>query len=173
MRFSNLSAEAQRRRSFLLGLTPALIVLIAITLVPAIYLFATSLTPLDLTRQEVTSGDYSRPWRNYVELSTDKRFLNSIWVQVQLSVVTVFLQMFTGLVIALLLNYPSKFMEAVRTTFLIPMVLPPIVVSIIWKVMYIPEVSPMHRILEVLGYPFESFITNPDMALWADRKSVV
>jgi len=167
MLFSSISAEAQRRRAFLLGLTPALVVLAVITLAPAVYLIATSLTPLDLTRQEVTAGDYSRPWTNYAELWTDKRFHNSVWVQVQLSVVTVFLQLGVGLGVALLLNYPSKFMEAVRTTFLIPMVLPPIVVSIIWKVMYIPEVSPMHRILELMGFPFESFITNPDMALWA------
>ena len=87
MRFSDISAEAQRKRAFLLGLAPALIVLIVITLAPALYLVATSLTPLDLTRPEVTAGDYSRPWTNYVELWTDKRFHNSVWVQVQLSVV--------------------------------------------------------------------------------------
>ena len=167
MRFSNISAEAQRRRAFLVGLAPALVVLAVITLAPAVYLLTTSLTPLDLTRMEETSGDFSRPWTNYAELWTDTRFHNSVWVQVQLSVVTVFLQLAVGLGVALLLNYPSKFMEAVRTTFLIPMVLPPIVVSIIWKVMYIPEVSPMHRMLEIFGFPVESLITNPKLALWA------
>ena len=38
-------ARAQRR-AFLLGLAPALIVLAAVTVGPAVYLVATSLTPL-------------------------------------------------------------------------------------------------------------------------------
>jgi len=164
---SLISVEAQRKRSFLLGLLPALVVLAAITIAPAVYLFMTSLTPLDLTRQEETAGDYSRPWTNYVELGSDQRFHNSVWVQVKLSIFTVLLQLVVGLGVALLLNAPSRFLEAVRTVFLIPMVLPPIVVSIIWKVIYIPDVSPIHRLLEVFGFPIESLITNPKLALWA------
>ncbi len=164
---SLISIEAQRKRSFLLGLLPALVVLGAITIAPAVYLFTTSLTPLDLTRPEKTAGDYSRPWTNYAELGSDQRFHNSVWVQVKLSAFTVILQLLMGLGVALLLNAPSKFLEGVRTAFLIPMVLPPIVVSIIWKVMYIPDVSPMHRLLEIFGFKIESLITNPKLALWA------
>jgi multiple sugar transport system permease protein len=36
---------------------------------------------------------------------------------------------------------------ATRTAFLIPMVLPPIVVALIWKILYTPDVSPLHRAL--------------------------
>ena len=36
-------------------------------------------------------------------------------------------------------------LEALRTVFLIPMVLPPIVVAIIWKVIYTPDISPHAR----------------------------
>ena len=159
--------ETKRRRAFLFGLIPAVIVLAWITIAPAIYLLLTSLTPLDLTRAEMTSMDFSKPWTNYADLWTDKRFHNSVWVQVKLSVVTVLLQLLIGLGVALLLNARSAFLEAVRTVFLIPMVLPPIVVSIIWKVLYIPDVSPVHRLLEVLGTPVEALITHPFWALWA------
>ena len=47
------------------------------------------------------------------------------------------------------------------------MVLPPIVVAIIWKVLYTPDVSPLHRALAFVGLPVSSLITNPDTALWA------
>ena len=47
------------------------------------------------------------------------------------------------------------------------MVLPPIVVAIIWKVIYTPDVSPVHRALAAIGLPLGSLITNPDTALWA------
>jgi len=156
----------ERRRAFLLGLAPALVVLAAITVAPAIYLVATSLTPLNLI--DPSSGyDFSAPARNYREALQDPRFVNSVWVQIKLSIATVTLQLLIGLGVALLLNARSKFLEAIRTTFLVPMVLPPIVVAIIWKVIYTPDVSPMHRALAFVGLPVSSLITNPDTALWA------
>ena len=55
-----------------------------------------------------------------------------------LSFWTVGLQLLIGLGFALLLNMRSSLLQALRTVFLIPMVLPPIVVAIIWKVIYTP-----------------------------------
>ncbi len=160
------SWDDQRRRAFLLGLLPALVVLVAITVAPAIYLVVTSLTPLDLTRPE-TGLDFSSPARNYVEAMNDERFRNSVWIQVKLSAATVVMQLLVGLGIALLLNARSAVLEAVRTGFLIPMVLPPIVVALIWKIIFTPDVSPMHRALEFIGLPVGSLITDANTALWA------
>jgi multiple sugar transport system permease protein len=157
---------AERRRAFLLGLAPALIVLAAITVAPAIYLVVTSLTPLNLVNPQ-SAGDFSDPALNYREAFADPRFVNSVWVQVKLSIATVVSQLLIGLGVALLLNARSRFLEAIRTTFLVPMVLPPIVVAIIWKVLYTPDVSPLHRALAWVGLPISSLITNPDTALWA------
>jgi multiple sugar transport system permease protein len=157
---------AERRRAFLLGLAPALIVLAAITLAPAVYLVVTSLTPLNLVNPQ-SAGDFSDPALNYREAFADPRFVNSVWVQAKLSIATVVSQLLLGLGVALLLNARSRFLEAIRTTFLVPMVLPPIVVAIIWKVLYTPDISPMHRALAWVGLPISSLITNPDTALWA------
>jgi multiple sugar transport system permease protein len=158
--------DLQRRRAFLLGLAPALIVLAAITVAPAIYLVVTSLTPLNLVNPQ-SAGDFSDPALNYREAFADDRFVNSVWVQAKLSIATVVSQLLLGLGVALLLNARSRFLEAIRTTFLVPMVLPPIVVAIIWKVLYTPDVSPLHRALAWVGLPVSSLITNPDTALWA------
>ena len=54
-----------------------------------------------------------------------------------------------------------------RSGFLIPMVLPPIVVGIVWRVMYAVDISPFHRFMDWIGLPVGSLITNPDTALWA------
>ena len=51
--------------------------------------------------------------------------------------------------------------------FLIPMVLPPIVVAIIWKVIYTPDISPMHGIFRALGWNVPALITDPNWALTA------
>jgi multiple sugar transport system permease protein len=158
--------EAARRRAFLWGLLPSLAVLLVITLAPATALLVASFTPLSLTDAAATFH-FNDPLVNYRHLLEDGRFLRSIATQLKLSASSVALQLAVGLGLALLLNGRSKLLGATRTVFLIPMVLPPIVVALIWKIMYTPDVSPLHRALEAVGLPVRSLIANPDTALWA------
>ena len=158
--------QAEQCRSFRLGLAPAVIVLAAITLGPAAYLLVTSLTPLTPVNP-ATASDFSDPLGNYREIIATAEFWHSVWVQIELSVVGVAAQLAAGLGLALLLDRPSRWLEALRTGFLVPMVLPPIVVAIIWKVLYTPDISPLHHLLAWLGVPVRSLITNPATAIWA------
>ena len=137
-----------------------------ITLLPTLYLLATSLTPLDLTKPE-SAWDFSMPWRNYGFLSEDGRLHNSFWVQIKLSFWTVGLQLLIGTGLALLLNMRSTLLQALRTIFLIPMVLPPIVVAIIWKVLYTPDISPAWWFFSAMGWDVPALITHADWALTA------
>jgi len=157
------TAKAQHR-FFVFCVAPSLAVLAIITLLPALYLLVTSFTPLNLTRPE-TAWDFSDPLVSYRQLLTDDRLANSIWVQIKLSFWTVSLQLLIGLAMALLLNIKSRLLEALRTVYLIPMVLPPIVVAIIWKVIYTPDISPMHGIFRSLGWNVPALITDPHWAL--------
>ncbi|MCL4465427.1 MAG: sugar ABC transporter permease [Chloroflexi bacterium] len=158
--------EARRRREYLYGLWPALIVLAGVTLAPAVYLVVTSLTPLNLTNPQ-SEWNFRDPLGNYALLVEDARFHNSLLVQAKLSIFTVSFQLLVGLAVAILLNARSRFLEAVRTMFLIPMVLPPIVVAIIWKVLYTPDISPFHMFLNSIGRPMGAMITSPDYAIWS------
>jgi len=150
----------------MLCLAPSLAVLALVTLAPALFLIVSSLTPLDLTRPD-TVGDFSRPFENYRQMMADGRLANSVWVQAKLSFWTVLLQLLIGFGLALLLNARTRFLEALRTVFLIPMVLPPIVVAIIWKVIYTPDISPAHWALAAMGLQVPSLITDPGWALTA------
>jgi multiple sugar transport system permease protein len=153
-----------QHRFFVFCVAPSLAVLAIITLLPALYLLVTSFTPLNLTRPE-TAWDFSDPLVSYRQLLTDDRLSNSIWVQIKLSFWTVSLQLLIGVALALLLNIKSRLLEALRTVYLIPMVLPPIVVAIIWKVIYTPDISPMHGIFRSLGWNVPALITDPHWAL--------
>jgi len=159
-----LAALERRFHWWCLG--PTLAVLGVVTLLPTLYLLATSLTPLNLT-QPATQWDFSRPFRNYAFLLDDGRLHGSLWVQAKLSFWTVSLQLLLGFAVALLLNLRSRTLEALRTVFLIPMVLPPIVVAIIWKVLYTPDISPVHWAMAALGWPLPTLITHPSYALGA------
>ena len=117
--------------------------LFVIAVLPAIYLLVTSLTPFQLTTPG-SATDFSEPLRNYRLLPGDPRFVNSLAVQAKLSFWGVLFQVLLGMRLALLLNVPSRFVEFARTFFLIPMVLPPIVVAVIWKLIYTPDISPLY-----------------------------
>lgn len=156
----------RRRRAFMLGLAPALVVLAAITIAPAGYLVLTSLTPLNLTMPG-TAWDFSAPHYNYIDLWEDERFLRSAWLQAQLSVATVALQLLGGLGAALLLNRDTPIRRFGRSALLVPMVLPPIAVGILWRVMYTVDISPFHRFMAWIGLPVPPLTTDPDFALWA------
>jgi multiple sugar transport system permease protein len=158
--------QARRQRAWALGLSPALVVLTLITLAPALVLIVTSFTPLSLT-DPAASFRFDDPLINYRQLAEDPRFLASVLTQLKLSVVSVGLQIGAGLALALLLDGSSRLIGSLRSLFLLPMVLPPIVVALVWKILYTPDVSPMHRALEAFGLPLGSLIANPATALWA------
>jgi multiple sugar transport system permease protein len=156
----------RQRLAVLSGLMPAIVLLAALTLAPALYLFVISLTPATPT-VPASLTDFSSPFQNYISALHDPRFTESLWVQLKLSASTVVAQTLLGLGAALLLNHRARLVQALRTVFLIPMVLPPIVAALIWKILYTPDISPLHRALAALNMPVKSLITNPDTALWA------
>lgn len=154
---------AHRRRVFVLLLAPALGVLGLVTLGPLLYLIATSFTPLDLTRPE---SFHFVGLENYADLLRDNRFWNSVAVQFRLSSATVTGQLVMGLGLAMLLNRPMRLREVVRTAFIIPMVLPPIIVAIIWKLLFTPLLTPMNLLTLPLGLQQPSWLTDARLALW-------
>jgi multiple sugar transport system permease protein len=154
----------RRERVFVVLLSPALLVLAVVTLAPFAFLLLTSLTPLNLARP-ATWWDFSRPLANFVELPGDGRFLNSLGVQLRLSVFTVAAQLLLGLGAALLLNRDSRVLEAIRALFIIPMVLPPIIVAIIWKVLFTPDISVLNWGLGLLRLPQPAWLADPQLAL--------
>lgn len=152
-----------RRRVTTLFLAPALVVLAAVTLGPLLYLVVTSFTPLDLAR----AGSFRFiGLSNYRDLLADDRFWNSVRVQFRLSAATVSAQLALGLGLALLLNRPLPFREVLRTAFIVPMVLPPIIVAIVWKLLFTPLLTPLNLLTVPLGVQQPAWLTDPNLALW-------
>ena len=164
MREAGIDAE---RRSFVRwALTPSLVVLLVVAVLPALYLVVASLTPFQLTTPGSTT-DFSAPLRNYRLLPGDPRFVNSLAVQARLSFWGVLFQVLLGMLLALLLNVPSRVVEFARTFFLIPMVLPPIVVAVIWKLIYTPDISPLYYAAQLLHFSMPALTSSVDFALAA------
>lgn len=154
----------KRRRTLLALLLPALGALFVVTILPSLFLVATSFTPLDLTKP----GSFRLEGAgNYRELLRDDRFWNSVWVQARLSFWTVLLQLLIGLGVARFLHTRIRGVEAVRAAFLVPMVLPPVVVALTWKILFTPDVSVLNWLLGLAGLPQPAWLTDSTLALWA------
>jgi multiple sugar transport system permease protein len=159
----------QRNRGFYAGLlAPALVLLTLITIVPILYIIGTSLTSWDLTRPESLQFV---GLHNYTSLFTnDDRFWNSIFVQIKLTFFTVPFEMLFGLSVALFLkkNYRLQWLiDISRSTFIIPMVIPPIVAAVIWKILFTPSVSILNYLVTSLGFDQLAWLGDPNLALVA------
>jgi multiple sugar transport system permease protein len=133
-------------------LLPALAALVVVTLLPTLYLLVVSFTPLDLTRPG-TAWDFSTPFAKYQYAWNDSRLHNSSGCRPSSPSGRWRSRWHSACSSRSCSNSSSKILLALRTVFLIPMVLPPIVVAIIWKVIYTPDISPMHWALEAMGFP--------------------
>ncbi|WP_426435346.1 carbohydrate ABC transporter permease [Bradyrhizobium genosp. P] len=161
---SDTGIDAERRSFRRWALTPSLIVLFAVAVLPALYLVVTSLTPFQLVNPG-SASDFSAPFRNYGLLPGDPRFVNSLWVQAKLSFWSVLFQVLLGMGLALLLHTQSRIVEFARTFFLIPMVLPPIVVAVIWKLIYTPDISPLYYAASLLNVTLPALTSSVQFAL--------
>jgi multiple sugar transport system permease protein len=159
-----LSWERRQHRVYTGYVLPALVLLFLVTILPTLFLLGTSLTNLNPSRPNSLQFI---GLQNYVMLLQDGRFWNSIWVQVRLSFWTVTLQILIGLGMALLLNSRLRFLELVRSVFIIPMVLPPVIVAIIWKILFTPDISPINWALSLVGIPGPAWLVHPFWALFA------
>jgi multiple sugar transport system permease protein len=156
--------DGERRSFRRWALAPSLLVLLAVAVLPALYLLVTSLTPFQLV-EPGSATDFSAPLRNYGLLPGDPRFVNSLLVQAKLSFWGVLFQVLLGMLLALLLHTRSRIVEFARTFFLIPMVLPPIVVAVIWKLIYTPDISPLYYAASLLNFAMPSLTSSVQFAL--------
>ncbi len=153
-----------RDRGLVVFLLPSLAILVAVTAVPFFYLAVTSFTPLDLAKPD----SFRFVWfQNYAAALSDTRFLNSVWVQARLSFWTVAWQLLIGLGLALLLNARMRSIELVRGLIIMPMVLPPVVVAIVWKILFTPSISVLYWGMDRLGLPQPPWLADPTLALRA------
>lgn len=160
------SYDRQRRRFTRLVMAPSLLFLLLVAGLPTLFLLVTSLTPGALVNPGSLT-DFSAPLRNYKLLGGDQRFTGSLLVQARLSFYTVTLQVLLGTGMALLVHSAQGRWQSLRNLFVIPMVLPPIVVAVIWKLIYTPDISPIYQAARAMGIMLPAMTTHVDLALAA------
>ena len=103
---------------------------------------------------------------NFVRLFSDPQARAALGNTLTLTVTVVVLQTILGLALALALSARLATRNLLRTLFFIPVVLPSIIVSVLWKYIYAPG-GPIDTVLEGLGLGFliQSWLGDGKVAL--------
>ena len=91
--------------------------------------------------------------KNYITLWNDPNFAESLGVTLRFAFFVVTFEMVIGVGLALLLDRDIRGMSILRTLFILPMMIAPVVVGLMWRYMYHPSVGTFNRTLDGLGLP--------------------
>lgn len=90
---------------------------------------------------------------NYLRLLADPAFHESFWVTMVFAVTVVSVEMVLGVGLALLLDRKIRGMSVLRTLFILPMMIAPVVVGLVWRFMFHQTYGTFNRFLEAVGLP--------------------
>ncbi len=89
--------------------------------------------------------------KNYYTLWNDPNFHESVIVTLKFAISVVSIEMLIGVSLALLLDRNLRGMSLLRTLFILPMMIAPVVVGLIWKYMYHPTLGVFNDALRAVG----------------------
>ncbi len=142
-------AKARRREAISLVL-PSLLPVLVLSVAPLVMGIALAFTDARLVRNpeyEVVGLE------NFERLLDNGFFWDSFRIGMIWAVSVTLLQLLAGLGLALLLNSNLRFQGLTRVLALIPWAMPPVVVSIMWRMIYSPNAGPLNAFLGTLGLP--------------------
>lgn len=103
---------------------------------------------------------------NYVEILTAGAFWHSLWITGKFMLFAVTFEVVLGIAIAFVLNSHVRFRGLVQTIGLVPLVISPTVVALLWQLMYQND-GVMDYIIGPLTNEQIQWLSDPSIALYA------
>jgi multiple sugar transport system permease protein len=153
-------AAMSDRWSGFLFVGPYLAIFALLLVVPLIIGFRLSMTRGDLFGIRESVG-----FDNFVRLAGDPVFLQTVWNTFYFVLLTVPAMTVIGLVLALALNIQSRWAAALRAIFFASTVLSVTVVTLIWRLMLIPEGGLAAVLAGVIGRAPVAFLSEQALAM--------
>ncbi len=144
-------AERMNRLTPYMFMVPAAVIMAIALLYPLGYMVWGSFRDWDPS-QTIGEAEFVG-LKNYVTLWGDPNFRESLSVTLRFAFFVVTFEMFIGVGLALLLDRNIRGMSVLRTMFILPMMIAPVVVGLMWRYMYHPTVGTFNRTLDGLGLP--------------------
>jgi multiple sugar transport system permease protein len=141
-------------------IAPTVAVLLALSIYPLIYAVRVSL--------QTDVGEGAR-WtlQNFTRLVSDSFFLDAMLHTLVYACVALTCEFLLGLGLALLLNREIRGRSFFRATLLVPLMLPPVVAGVIWRLMLNPNFGAINGTLKGFGIDTEAltWTASPKLAL--------
>ena len=133
-------------------LAPPLLILAVLAFVPTVYAVYISFRNRELSRPDGSFVGFA----NYIDLFSDRRFINAVGVSLTWEVVTVTLTLAVAIVLGILLfEFASARMRTVLTLlFLVPVILPRVSAAFVWKFAF-------HPLYGIVTYPYKAITGQP------------
>jgi multiple sugar transport system permease protein len=103
--------------------------------------------------------------RNYVRMFTDDDFLYSTYITLAYAFLTTGVELLLGLVVALLLNRDSRVSKILTPMLIFPMIIAPVIGTLVWKMMMQPSVGILNPIMNFFHLPSLEWAASPQTAL--------
>ncbi|MFU8898226.1 MAG: carbohydrate ABC transporter permease [Roseinatronobacter sp.] len=142
--------SANRLTPYLFAAPAALVMLLAL-FYPIGYMIWGSFRAWDPS-QSITETEFVG-LANYARLLADPAFHESFWVTLVFAFSVVSVEMVLGVSLALLLDRKIRGMSLLRTLFILPMIIAPVVVGLVWRYMFHQSYGTINRMLEAVGLP--------------------
>ncbi|MGR3502512.1 carbohydrate ABC transporter permease [Pseudaestuariivita sp.] len=144
-----MSISRANRLTPYMFMAPAAIIMAIALLYPLGYMVWGSFRDWDPT-QTIGEAEFVG-LKNYITLWNDPNFRESLSVTLIFASVVVSFEMVLGVGLALLLDRNIRGMSVLRTLFILPMMIAPVVVGLMWRYMYHPTIGTFNRMLESVG----------------------
>jgi multiple sugar transport system permease protein len=104
-------------------------------------------------------------WENFVWAWQDPALFNSIKVTLIFAAFAVTAELFLGLLIAFLLEKGIKGIAVLRTVFIIPIMIAPVVVGLLWRYLFDANFGLINHIVSLFGFEPIVWLGTPGLAL--------
>ena len=154
------SSEWRDRSLPFLLIAPTVAVLVALSIYPLFYAIKVAF--------QTGSGDSLRwTFANFARLASDSFFLLALSRTLIYATVALTFEFLLGLGLAILLDRPMRGRSIFRAALLIPMMLPPVVVGVVWRLMLNADFGAINSALQSVGINTESltWTASPRLAL--------
>ena len=104
---------------------------------------------------------------HYARMIRDPDVLESIWVTLRFGFWTITIEMVLGVGLALLLEKPIRGASIFRTIFILPLMVSPVVVGLIWRYLFDARIGWINHYISQLGFERQVWLGDAELAFFA------
>jgi multiple sugar transport system permease protein len=142
---------------------PGLVVLSLVVLFPLVFAIFTSAFEYTLLHRNY---DTFVGFDNYLSVWSEGYLGRSLWVTATFVVAVVVLEFLIGLTVALMLNAVQRFKDVYYLILLMPLLINPVVVALIWRMFLHPELGIVNYVLSLVHLGPVNWLGDVRVAFW-------